>query len=162
MVDDQFSIGSLIGSHDFMDFLGNFMVFQCISCSHVGVSSSFWTHPHERYNWPVEECLEHPWLVERCERRRIRRLRAEGRTSLGGASLLLGIDDLLCIFSVVLRLFSCFWLEVSYAGMERALRLLNCGSRSAEHQASSNIDQYRTYPYIASIISICRHSIQSK
>lgn len=33
------------------------------------------------------ECLEHPWLVERCERRRIRRLRAEGRTSLGGASL---------------------------------------------------------------------------
>jgi len=33
------------------------------------------------------ECLEHPWLVECCERRRIRRLRAEGRTSLGGVSL---------------------------------------------------------------------------
>ena len=40
-----------------------------------------------------EDCLEHPWLVECCERRRIRRLRAEGRTSLGGASLPPGVGN---------------------------------------------------------------------
>ncbi|CAK9022686.1 unnamed protein product [Durusdinium trenchii] len=39
------------------------------------------------------ECLEHPWLVNCCERRRIRRLRAEGRTSLGGASLSIEADQ---------------------------------------------------------------------
>lgn len=72
------------------------MVCRCLHVSpYVSLSFLifFGTHVNDDEgcaNWPVEECLEHPWLVERCERRRIRRLRAEGRTSLGGASLLLG------------------------------------------------------------------------
>ena len=37
-----------------------------------------------------QDLLDHPWLVHHCERRRLRRLRVEGRNSLGGAALLLG------------------------------------------------------------------------
>ncbi|CAJ1328873.1 unnamed protein product [Effrenium voratum] len=33
------------------------------------------------------DLLDHPWLVHHCERRRLRRLRVEGRNSLGGAAL---------------------------------------------------------------------------